>query len=99
MLDAMNLAVTSLVSHGLQDKETEREMALDISSVLINQPSHVTVAQKQLALIRALEGLVKTYPAEYQASSLMAIITTLLLGVDAFTAAVKNEMDFADEDA
>ena len=64
MLDAMNLAVTSLVSHGLQDKETEREMALDISSVLINQPSHVTVAQKQLALIRALEGLVKTYPAE-----------------------------------
>ncbi len=97
MLDATNQAVSSLVAHALYNQNTQREMQLELSRVLANQPHGINIAQKQLALLELLEQLVKMHPVDFQASNLNAIITTLLLGTRPLTAALATDIGMQED--
>jgi hypothetical protein len=60
--------------------EAQREMQLALMRVLNNAPAGITVYQKQLALICAIEELAKAFPHDCHAQNVLAVIATMILG-------------------
>jgi|SRR5882724_5940056 len=86
MINSSNLSVSGLIAHTHIDPETQRELQLAVSRVLVNAPTGMTIAHKQLALIMVLEELIKAHPVDHQTQNSLAVITTILLGSRLLTA-------------
>jgi hypothetical protein len=62
------------------NREAQREMQLALMRVLNNAPAAITVHQKQIALICAVEELTKAFPPDGQAQNILSVVATLILG-------------------
>jgi hypothetical protein len=60
--------------------EAQHEMQLSIMRVLNNAPAGITLHQKQIALICAIEELAKAFPHDCQTQKVLAVIATMILG-------------------
>jgi hypothetical protein len=62
--------------------EAQHEMQLALMRVLNNAPAGITVHQKQIALICAIEELAKAFPHDCQNQNVLvlAVIATMILG-------------------
>ncbi len=78
MLDNTLAAVSALVAHGHHQPDNLAELISKVGRVLVNDPSNLQV--KQLALIAVLEELIKTFPHDFQANNLLAVVEVLLVG-------------------
>jgi hypothetical protein len=69
------------VAHGHINPEAQHEMQLSIMRVLNNAPAGITLHQKQIALICAIEELAKSFPHDCQNQNVLAVIATMILGL------------------
>jgi hypothetical protein len=62
------------------NREAQRELQLALMRILNSAPAGITVHQKQIALICAIEELAKTSPHNCQPQNVLAVIATMLMG-------------------
>jgi hypothetical protein len=62
------------------NREVQRELQLSIIRVLNNAPADITLHQKQIALICAIEELAKAFPHDCQNQNILAVVRTMILG-------------------
>ena len=62
------------------NREAQSELQLSIIRVPNNAPAGITVHQKQIALICAIEELAKAFPHDCQNQNVLAAIATMLMG-------------------